>query len=159
MSFWNRFKKQASPAPAAAISLLDIAARLQSASTASRGVLRAADLDAMSRELGVSREQVYAALAMSETTSLATEHDLKFVVCTGNCRDRGALPCVQRLLEIRDGRLAAGKSCFDIVPRQCLGRCQVGPAIELSTPDGTAVLANATPAMIDQAMSELFESE
>lgn len=158
MSFWDRFKKQDRPAPAAAISLHEIAARLQSASAASRGVLRAADLDAMSRELGVPREQVYAALAMSETTSLATEHDVKFAVCTGNCRDRGALQCVQRLLEIRDGRLAAGKSGFDIVPRQCLGRCQVAPAVELSTPDGTAVLASATPAMMDEAARDLFDS-
>ena len=157
MSFWDRFRKQDKPAPAAALSLPAIAARLQAASASSRGVLRADDLDAVSRELGAPREQVYAALAMSETTSLEAQHDLKFVVCTGNCRDRGALLCVQRLLAIRDGRQAAGKSGFDIVPRQCLGRCQVGPAIELATPDGTAVLANATPAMIDQATSELFE--
>lgn len=154
MSFWDRFKKAKQPPVSQGGSPAELGARLQSMS--SHGQVNAQTLDDLSRELGVPREEAYVVLSTSMTLQLQREHAVQFLVCTGNCRDRGALAGMQRLLEIRDARLAKGQAAFDIVPRQCLARCQVAPAVEVSTADGTAVLARATPQALAEAVDDLF---
>lgn len=122
------------------------------------GRVDAEALDDLSADLGVPREKLYAGLGMSGDAELRLEHKTQFVVCTGACQDYGALPCVAELLDLREERLEDGAEAFDVVPRHCLKRCEQGPAIEVRTVDGTAIVADATPARVRDTVDELFAS-
>ncbi len=155
MSFWDRFKKD-KPAAAASrvVSTDELTASLRSKARGAK--VSAADVASLCQELGIAQEQAYVALAMMDNTSLATEHEVQFVICTGNCLERGAMACLHELIALRDSRLSAELPAFDIVPRRCLTRCQVAPAVEVRSSAGTAVLANATPKALKEAVGDLF---
>ena len=106
---------------------------------ADAGSVRAEAIDELSDDLGIAREKLYAALALSQA-ELTLEHQVQFVVCTGGCQGYGALECVRELLDIREDRLESEDPSFDVVPRPCLNRCQDAPVVELRSPGGSAVL-------------------
>ncbi len=124
---------------------------------ASDGVISAQGIQKLSAKMKTPPENVYAGLGMSFQTSLELEHDLQFVLCVGNCRDRGSLDCASTLLEIKDKRERKSLSSFDLVPQQCLNRCQEGPIVEIRSKDGNAVIPAATPKSVAQAVKELLE--
>lgn len=124
---------------------------------ASNGVIGAQAIHKLSAKLGTPPENVYAGLGMSFQTQLNLEHDLQFVLCVGNCRDRGSLDCAKTLLEIKAKRESKSQSSFDLVPQQCLNRCQEGPVVEIRSKDGNAVIPAATPKSVSQAVKELLE--
>lgn len=124
---------------------------------ANNGLVSARAIEDQSADLGVPAEDLYAGLAMSPQTTLSLEHALQFVVCLGGCQERGALPCVNKLLEIQKKRHSAGTPSFDIVPRQCLNRCQNAPVVEIRSSDGNGVLTAATPKMVAKAIKELLD--
>jgi NADH:ubiquinone oxidoreductase subunit E len=126
-------------------------------SIAAEGGVTAQELEAHAKELGVPVEDLYAALGTSTQATLALEHEQQFVVCIGGCQARGALSCVETLLSIRDKRLGAGKSGFDVVPRQCLNRCGYAPVVEVRSKDGGAVITAATPKSVASAVKELLD--
>jgi NADH:ubiquinone oxidoreductase subunit E len=121
------------------------------------GVVTAQAVETLAAELGIPIEDLYAGLGTSTQTTLALEHDQQFVVCIGGCQARGALPCVETLLTIRSKRLGAGKSGFDVVPRQCLSRCGYAPVVEVRSKDGDAVITAATPKSVAGAVKELLD--
>ena len=134
---------------------MDLASKVEA--NASDGVISAQAIDKLSSQLGTPSENLYAGLGMSFQTQLNLEHDLQFVLCVGNCRDRGSLDCAKTLLEIKAKRETKSLSSFDIVPQQCLNRCQEGPVVEIRSKDGNAVLPGATPKAVSQAVKELLE--
>jgi NADH:ubiquinone oxidoreductase subunit E len=124
---------------------------------ATDGEVSAQAIQDLSSKLKTAPENVYAGLGMSFETRLTLEHDLQFVLCVGNCRDRGSLDCANTLLEIKGKRETKELSSFDLVPQQCLSRCQEGPVVEIRSKDGNAVLPGATPKSVAQAVAELLE--
>ena len=124
---------------------------------ASNGVVSAHSIQELSADLNVPAENLYAGLGMSPVTSIRLEHESQFVVCVGNCRDRGSLDCASTLLEIKHQRNKKSLKSFDMVPRQCLTRCQEGPVVEIRTKDGNAVITSATPKLVARAVKELLE--
>jgi NADH:ubiquinone oxidoreductase subunit E len=136
-------------------SLMRMARELED--VADDGEVTAQAVEELAAELETPVEDLYAGLGSSMQTTLALEHDLQFVVCTGGCQARGALSCVESLLAIRTERLNAGKDGFDVVPRQCLNRCANAPVVEIRSKDGGAVLTAATPKSVADAVKELLE--
>lgn len=120
------------------------------------GTVRAEDIDDLSADCGVPREKLYAGLGMSGDVTLQLEHDIQFVICTGGCQDFGALPCVRELLDIREERLEDGSPGFDVVPRSCLNRCQSAPVVEVRSKEGNAVIQDATPSSLGDAVDDVF---
>lgn len=134
--------------------LLRLAGEVES--IAEGGRVRAEALDELSSDLGVPREKLYAGLGALPHLELATEHPVQFVVCAGGCQQRGALVAIRRLLDVREDRLEDDKSAFDVIPRQCLTRCQEGAVAEVRTPDGAAVLTAITAESVEAAVEELL---
>lgn len=135
--------------------LLPLARKLEEIS--SDGVVTAQALEALAGELERPASDLYAGLGASTQVTMALEHEQQFVVCVGGCQARGALPCVETLLSIRDKRLGAGKSGFDVVPRQCLSRCGYAPVVEIRSREGAAVMTAATPQSVESAVKELLD--
>ncbi len=123
------------------------------------GVVQAEAIDGLGADLGVSREKLYAGLGASPHLQLAIEHPVQFLVCSGGCQQKGALVGLRKLLDLREERLDDEKSSFDVVPRQCLSRCEQGPVAELRTPDGYAVIPRITPELLGSVVNEVFEED
>ena len=119
------------------------------------GFVSAEAIDDLSADQGVPREKLYAGLGMSGSTQLKIESKIQVAVCTGGCQEYGALECVSELLDIREDLLEEGSEAFDVVPRHCLNRCESAAVLELRTPDGTAVVAGATPELVRKTVEEL----
>ena len=123
---------------------------------AENGRVQAEAIDDLSADLGVPREKLYASLGASPHLELETEHEVQFVVCSGGCQQRGALVALRTLLDAREERMEDSKPAFDVIPRQCLTRCQEGAVAEVRTPDGTAVLTRITEESLTEAIGEIF---
>ena len=150
-----RKTKEVTPRVLDTSTLLPLARRLEE--LASDGVVTAGALQSLAAELGCPLEDLYAGLGASTQVTMALEHEQQFVVCVGGCQARGALPCIETLISIRDKRLGAGKSGFDVVPRQCLSRCGYAPVVEIRSKDGDAVMTAATPKSVASAVQELLD--
>jgi NADH:ubiquinone oxidoreductase subunit E len=120
------------------------------------GFVTAEAIDDLSADQGVPREKLYAGLGMSGGVQLKLESKIQIAVCTGGCQEYGALECVSELLDIREDLLEEDAEAFDLVPKNCLNRCESAAVIELRTPDGTAVLASATPQLVRKTVEELL---
>lgn len=123
---------------------------------ATDGQVSASEIEDLATDLGVPAAKLYAGLGMTPALALKLEHAVQVVVCTGACQNYGALPCVTRLLEIRQDREEEDLPAFDLVPRHCLNRCENGPVIEIRSADGTAVLVDSSPDLAEAAIDELF---
>jgi len=124
---------------------------------ANGGQVSAEAMDDLSSDLGVPREKLYAALGASPHLALAVEHPVQFLVCSGGCQQRGALVALRTLLDMREERLEDDKAAFDVVPRQCLSRCQDGAVAEVRTPDGAAVLTKITAKSVTAAVGDILD--
>lgn len=107
---------------------------------------------ALAEEQGRDPSHYYAAVALATDLVLPTA-PVTAVFCVGNCQAWGALDCVDRAAaawERRGGGFAIGV-------RSCLDRCHDAPVCEVRTPDGTAVLAPATPDAVDGALADVLD--
>ena len=105
----------------------------------------------LAAEQGKEPSQYYAAVALATEVELPTA-PITAVFCVGVCQGWGALELVDRAAltwEKKPGRFAIGV-------RSCLDRCEHAPACELRTPDGTAVLAPATPDQLAAALDDVI---
>jgi NADH:ubiquinone oxidoreductase subunit E len=68
--------------------------------------------------------------------------------CVGTCQRWGALDVLDHLVE-RGG--------VALAPVPCLDRCDQAPACEVHGPHGVLVVAPATPAALDDALSQLSQ--
>ena len=96
----------------------------------------------------------YAAAALGADVEIAVEHPIQAVFCAGKCQAWGALDNIDRAAAVWERRRDAKLPLFDIVTRQCLDRCDHAAVCEVRTPDGTAVLTEATPAKVEEALKE-----
>lgn len=120
------------------------------------GFVSAEAIDDLSADLGIPREKLYAGLGMSGAVQLKLESTIQVAVCIGGCQDYGALDCASELLDMREQLLEDGASAFDVVPRPCLNKCESAVVVEIRTPDGTAVVADATPERVRASIDELL---
>lgn len=123
------------------------------------GQVSASAIEDHAVDLGIPPAKLYAGLGMTPALALTLEHAVQMIVCTGGCQDYGALPCLSRLLDLRQDRLDEGLPAFDVVPRHCLNRCESGPVLEVRSADGTAVIVDATPALMESTVEGLFADD
>ena len=105
-------------------------------------------------ERGKPVSHYYAAAVLATDVELATGAPIQAVFCAGKCQQWGALDCIDRAADLWERRAAKGEPGFDIVTRQCLDRCERAAVCEIRTPDGTAVITEATDAKVEQALTE-----
>ncbi|HTL32986.1 MAG TPA: hypothetical protein VL326_07670 [Kofleriaceae bacterium] len=87
-----------------------------------------------------------AAIPLATELKLAGKAPVSIRVCAGNCQRYGALDLLDHLVT---------KSAVQIVPVTCLDRCDQAPACEVHSANGQLVLAPATNANLDEAISGL----
>lgn len=118
------------------------------------GILEMDALLDLASELGVGVEKLLAAVPQTEL-KLKTGEPVRFEVCVGGCQDWGALACAEHLANEWERRSDDGEKLFDIVPRECLDKCQSAATVVLVTPDGRAVIAAADATKLDEALAAL----
>ena len=100
------------------------------------GEITAEVVESYAEKEGHSKGEVYAALVFDPTLEFRMQHESKVEVCTGRCQLFGGIELVDRLVAIRDERMRAGKSAFDLVPRNCMDICDFPPAIRTTSAAG-----------------------
>jgi hypothetical protein len=90
-----------------------------------------------------------AASVLATEVEMIAEAPIQAVFCAGKCQSWGALDCIDRAVELREKHPG-----FDVVPRQCLDKCEHAAVCEIRTPDGTATITIATPAKVEAALKE-----
>lgn len=108
----------------------------------------------LAQERGKPVSHFYAAAVLATDVELPVEHPVQAVFCVGKCQSWGALDCLDRAADLWEKRRDAGAAPFDLVPRQCLDRCAHAAVCEIRTPDGTAVITEATPAKVEAALRD-----
>jgi hypothetical protein len=105
----------------------------------------------LAAERGKPVSHLLAATALATEVEVAASAPIRLLACVGKCQQWGALDIVDRAVELweRRGGATAG---FDVVPRSCLDRCDRAAACELRTPDGVAVLTEATADGVAEAL-------
>ena len=114
-------------------------------------------IDELALELGVDPGDLYASAATTTDVEFARESKVAFVVCGGICQNWGALECLEVLSDERRERVDDGRPVFDILSKSCLDRCEHAPAVEVHTPDGNAVIEQANPDKLREAIEQTCE--
>jgi len=132
--------------------LMKLAGELEDA--AEDGEISAELIDELAEDNGASREHYYAALPLTDLELASAEGMPSFVVCVGGCQGWGALPCVGALLDARDDCTADGPT-FVVRVKSCLDRCDKAAVVEVHTSAGMAVVTEATPDALREAVDTL----
>lgn len=101
----------------------------------------------LAEDRGRPASHYLAALPLATELKLAGDAPLQLKVCAGNCQQYGALDLLDHVVEKRRN--------VKLTPVSCLDRCDHAPACELHGDHGVLVLAPATAAAIDDALSHL----
>ena len=112
----------------------DLCARLRE--RAEGGWVSADDLAAVASEVGAPLSHAYVALGGEPALQLRPREAVQIAACTGACQAKGAMALLERLLELRAERAAAGQPGIDVVPRGCLNLCERAPALLSRSDDG-----------------------
>ena len=115
-------------------------------------------IDEVARANETPRAHAWAALAVNPNLGLEMKSDTLFAICTGRCQGQGAVPLLEKLLTIRDQRVASGKKSFDIVPRHCLDLCDHAPVAQSRSPHGQAAHPKLKPENLEEIISTLCDS-
>jgi hypothetical protein len=91
-----------------------------------------------------------AAIPLATELRVAGAAPLTLKVCAGTCQRYGALDLLDHLA----ARAMQG-AAFTLAPVTCLDRCDHAPAVEVHGAHGQLVLAPATTAAVDEAISQL----
>jgi hypothetical protein len=102
----------------------------------------------LANDRGRPPSHYFAASVLAADVELVSEHPIQAVFCAGKCQQWGALDCIDHALELREK-----KPGFDVLVKQCLDRCEHAAVCEIRTPDGTAVITQASPKKIEEALA------
>lgn len=100
----------------------------------------------LAEDRGRPASHYLATIPLATDYKLAGTAPLTVKVCAGTCQRWGALDLLEHLVE---------KKGIAIVPVSCLDRCEHAPAAEIHGAHGQLVIAPATTAAIDEALSSL----
>ena len=100
----------------------------------------------LAEDRGRPASHYLATIPLATDYRLAGSAPLTVKVCAGTCQRWGALDLLDHLVE---------KPGIALAPVSCLDRCEHAPAVEIHGPHGQLVLAPATTAAIDEALSSL----
>jgi NADH:ubiquinone oxidoreductase subunit E len=103
----------------------------------------------LAEDRGRPASHYVAAIPLATELSLAGDAPLTVKVCAGTCQRWGALDLLEHLVE------RAGTKRFVLAPVACLDRCDQAPAAEVHGAHGVLVIAPATPAALDEALTSL----
>ena len=86
-----------------------VPALLEPAGKAPQGRLSPEAIDEVARQQGKARAHAWAAMALDPNLGPSITAETLFGICVGQCQLQGAIPNLERLLELRDSQLKAGE--------------------------------------------------
>ena len=104
---------------------------------------------------GVPVALVFAGAALIPGLNHERASDVRFEVCTGQCQSWGALERLKQLVALRLGAQGERKASFDVVPVECLDRCDKAPVMIVHTPEGVAALDRVEELELRAAVDQL----
>jgi hypothetical protein len=99
----------------------------------------------LAEDRGRPASHYLAAIPLATELTLAGSAPLTVKVCAGTCQRWGALDLLDHLVD----------KPVTIVPASCLDRCDHAPAVEIHGAHGQLVVAPATTAALDEALTSL----
>jgi len=113
---------------------------IQKIRTAAQGQPLSHDqVEALATEQGLPVSNVMAAMMFDPNLSITPETKAQITVCVGRCQSYGAIENLEKLLELRAARKAAGEPYFDLKTKNCMDRCDQGPVMESKCEAGLAI--------------------
>ncbi len=135
--------------------LMQLAPEIEEAfSDAGHEYLTPERVEELAADIGASEAQLYAAAVMMTGIPFDEGAPVRFEVCIGGCQSWGAVPVLEKLVQLRARRIEAGQLSFGLVPRRCLDKCDRAAVVMVRTPDGTAGLSEVTPAAVEEAVEQ-----
>ena len=145
--------------PISPMELFDLASELgDAADELPNETLTPEAIDEVARANKKPRAHAWAALAVNPNLTLEMQTDTVFAICAGRCQGQGAIPVLEKALEIRERRIANGQKSFDIVPRHCLDLCDHAPVGISKSAHGQAAHPKLTPENLEEITSTLCDS-
>jgi len=145
------------PLPANELAELVEALR-EAAASLPDGRLPADTIDEIARKNNKPRAYAWAALALDPNLVPQFTSDTLFAICMGKCQLQGAVPNLEKLLELRDKRIQTKQPAFDIVPRHCLDLCPHAPVALSRGTHGQAAHPKLDPANLPEIIETLCDS-
>jgi len=115
-------------------------------------------IDQVAKENGRPRTHAWAAIALNPNLQPQLTTDTLFALCVGQCQLQGAIPNLEKLLELRDQQIANQETHFDIVPRHCLDMCPHAPVAISRSPHGQAAHPKLEPETVSEIINALCSS-
>ncbi len=109
------------------------------------GPVTAELLAAVAAEAGVPLSHAYVAASVDPDLDWQSRSPVTVRVCTGGCQAWGAVSVLERLLELRQARAAAGLETFDVVAVACLNTCDRPTAVTSADRTATRRTRRSTP--------------
>lgn len=122
------------------------------------GRLPAEAIDDVAQKNGLPRTHAWAAMALNPNLIPQISNETLFGICVGQCQLQGAIPTLEKLLELRDKQIADKKPSFDIVPRHCLDMCPHAPVAISRSPHGQAAHPKLKPDAVPEIIDALCNS-
>ena len=104
---------------------------------------------------GVPIALVFAGAALIPGLNHEQSSDVRFEVCIGQCQSWGALERLNQLVALRLEAQGDRKANFDVVPVECLDRCDKAPVMRVHTPEGVAALDRVEKVELNAAVDQL----
>ncbi len=124
---------------------------------ASENAIELEAMEAFAAEKGIPTSHALVALNFAPDLQIRAEGVTAFAVCTGRCQLFGALPVLERFLELRAERKAAGAEPFGLTVRPCFDRCDHGAIVVSKSSHGVHPHAKVTPEQVDELVAALCE--
>lgn len=134
------------------------AALAEAASKQPDGRLPPEAIDEVALQHNKPRAYAWAALALDPNLVPQLNSETLFAICTGKCQLQGAIPNLERLLELRDERIRKEQPLFDIVPRHCLDLCPHAPVALSRSAAGQAAHPKLAPENLPEIIEALCDS-
>ncbi len=123
------------------------------------GLVGDALLERVAQEAEVPVSHVYIAAGLDPDFPWTREHDVTFIVCSGECQSWGSVDRIDHLVAARSERLSSGRSGFNILTRGCLNTCEHPPAIQCDSPQSSARLPRASQEDLTQAITAFVDGQ
>ncbi|MCB9727744.1 MAG: hypothetical protein H6744_11190 [Deltaproteobacteria bacterium] len=121
------------------------------------GPVTPAMLEEAADEAGVPASHAWVAASVDPDIDWQGQSALTVRVCTGGCQAWGAVPVLERFLELRARRLEAGLPAFDVVAVACLNTCDRPTAVASAGAHGYATHPDTDVEAVDALVEALLD--
>jgi NADH:ubiquinone oxidoreductase subunit E len=122
------------------------------------GPARMPILEEVAESENVPLSHVVASLGVNPQIIPDVDSQTLIAICVGTCQGQGAIPVLDKLLELKKERDANAKPSFSIVPRSCLDMCAHSPVCISRSAHGQAAHPRLKPEQVQETIDALCDT-